>query len=121
MLMAHPNYAVIDALARLGDRRAVEPLLGLVDHSDLVIRYNVYEALGLLGDARALPALRRAAAEDRDWADYGARNADGDDYTYICVDGMPAAQPRGSGDMATPFRHSAPVSCPTRPSVTRQT
>ena len=76
MLEMRPSYSIIRALGMLGDSRAVEPLLGLVDHQDAVIRYNVYEVLGQLGDVRALPALRRAAEADDDWADFNACNAD---------------------------------------------
>ena len=76
MLAMRPSYTIIRALSMLGDNRAVEPLLGLVDNQDAVIRYSVYEALGQLGDVRALPALRRAAEVDDDWADFNAGNAD---------------------------------------------
>jgi len=53
------------ALANLGDRRAVEPLIALLREDDLGhARGAAAWALGELGDARALPALRALEGDE---------------------------------------------------------
>ena len=63
-----------DALAKLGDRRAVEPLIAVLKDGEWLVRWSAAEALGKLGDARAVeplqgllgdehPAVRTATAE----------------------------------------------------------
>jgi len=56
-----------EALGRLGDRRAVEPLMDAVLHDrDASVREHAATALGMLGDARASEVLARAAQADPD-------------------------------------------------------
>ena len=55
---------VIDALGSLGDVAAVEPLIGLLDDSD--VRLASVEALGRLGDPRALAPVRKLLDGDDD-------------------------------------------------------
>lgn len=49
---------VVTALGRIGDRRVVERLITLLQ-SDTAAHDTIAQALAVLGDARALPALRR--------------------------------------------------------------
>jgi HEAT repeat protein len=51
------RIAIVNALARLGDPRAVVPLVGKVQDSAADVRQAVARALGDLGDPRASPAL----------------------------------------------------------------
>ena len=62
------------ALANLGDRRALQPLIALLKDKDAWVRYSAAKALGELGDRRAIGPLesllddedvnvRRAATE----------------------------------------------------------
>lgn len=51
-------------LGRIGDSRAVEPLLNALAGTTYVSRQAVLEALGGLRDQRAIPALQRALADD---------------------------------------------------------
>lgn len=55
-----PRWMIIEALGEAGDRRAVEPLLPFVESDDAAIRAVSASSLGLLGDARARAALRKA-------------------------------------------------------------
>jgi HEAT repeat protein len=55
---------VAEILGELGSRAAVEPLLDLVEStSDPYIQEAAVEALGRIGDARALPCLQRLSRE----------------------------------------------------------
>ncbi|HEV7921939.1 MAG TPA: PilT/PilU family type 4a pilus ATPase [Thermoanaerobaculia bacterium] len=60
-LLKDPDWwiriAAADTLARLKDPRAVEPLIAALADPDL--KWSAVEALGRIGDARALPALGR--------------------------------------------------------------
>ncbi len=55
--------AAAESLGRIGDRRAVVPLIALLQHGDNVreedeaVRLAAVKALGRLGDSRAVPAL----------------------------------------------------------------
>jgi HEAT repeat protein len=53
------------ALGRIGDKRAVEPLLSVLEHSVNYLRAHVAEGLGLLGDKRATMPLV-AVLQDED-------------------------------------------------------
>jgi len=57
--------ALISARGRLGDRRAVEPLILVLDDESGGVRRAAAGALGAIGDRRALAALR-AAQQDPD-------------------------------------------------------
>jgi len=45
------------ALGRIGDRRAVEPLIALLTHKNGGVRGDAAEALGTIGDERAVRPL----------------------------------------------------------------
>ncbi len=67
LLAALDNDAYGDmarVLGRIGDSRAVEPLLNALAGTTYVSRQAVLEALGGLRDQRAIPALQRALADD---------------------------------------------------------
>jgi HEAT repeat protein len=49
----------------LGDAQAVLPLIEQIQDADPEVRAAVAEALGLLGDARAIPALESMQQHDR--------------------------------------------------------
>jgi HEAT repeat protein len=52
------------ALGELGDKRAVDPLIGVLEHdSDLYVRAAAAEALGSLRDSRAIEPLCRALGD----------------------------------------------------------
>lgn len=48
-----------EELGRLGDRRAVEPLIDALGDDDELVRVRAAKALGILGDPRALPPLQK--------------------------------------------------------------
>ena len=62
--LAHPDPEIeAFAIAKLGDFRAgeaVESLLPFLDDADAYVRNVTYQALGKIGDPRALPRLKRA-------------------------------------------------------------
>ena len=58
------TWQAVAILGRIGDRRAVEPLLAAIKSKYAVIRYLAVEALGRIGDQRAIGPL---AAELSDW------------------------------------------------------
>ena len=54
----HVRSKAVDALGKIGDRRAVEPLLELLSNSnDGFIRSDIIEALGNTGDTRAVQPI----------------------------------------------------------------
>ncbi|MBT8507647.1 hypothetical protein AZH53_04340 [Methanomicrobiaceae archaeon CYW5] len=63
----HPEasyrWGAAQGLGRLGDLRALDPLLEAVHDDDWRVRFKAAWALGELGDRRALPALRRLARD----------------------------------------------------------
>jgi HEAT repeat protein len=65
--------AVVEALAQTGDPRAVEPLITALKLGSGSIGWAIARALGVMGDARAIPALEAAASSE----DYGVRDCDG--------------------------------------------
>ena len=60
------RWAAATALGRLGDKRAVEPLIEALKDPDSMVRASAANALGLIGDPRALDALKTAATADSD-------------------------------------------------------
>lgn len=61
------RIAAVEALRKIGDVRAVEPLIFALKDRNHTIRYWVANALGRIGDVRAVEPLI-AALQDRDWA-----------------------------------------------------
>ncbi len=72
--LAHSDFGIkVAAISWLGDFRAgeaVESLLPLLDDADAYVRNEIYDALGKIGDPRALPplekALKRASQRERE-------------------------------------------------------
>lgn len=60
------RLAAVTALARLGDKRALKPLVGALSDPNPQVRVIAAVALGKLGHKAALPALRNAARDDTD-------------------------------------------------------
>jgi len=61
------HRAAVDLLEKIGDERAVEPLIAALHHPDIRVRLSAAHGLGKIGDGRALPELERVARED--WGD----------------------------------------------------
>jgi HEAT repeat protein len=53
-----------ESLEMIGDRRAVQPLIDVLDDPDVELRWSAIGSLGRLRAAEAVPALRRLAAAD---------------------------------------------------------
>ncbi|MFN8529563.1 MAG: HEAT repeat domain-containing protein [Anaerolineae bacterium] len=62
-------------LGKLGDARAVDPLIEALDDSGYQTRLNAAEALGKIGDPRAIKALLRVTESDHDTVGDAARTA----------------------------------------------
>jgi hypothetical protein len=60
------RYAAVEALGKIGDSRAVEPLIAALKDWDQDVRYAAVEALGKIGDSRAVGPFI-AALNDKDW------------------------------------------------------
>ena len=60
------RWKAAEALARLGDIRAVDPLIGALSDEDWRVRQKAAWALGYLGDPRAIIPLRRAYPNERE-------------------------------------------------------
>jgi len=60
------RLAAVTALARLGDKTALKPLVGALADPNAQVRVIAAVALGKLGHKAALPALRNAARDDTD-------------------------------------------------------
>lgn len=60
------RWGAAEALGRLGDSRAVEPLIRALDDPDWRVRLKAAWSLGRLRDSRALPHLTRLAHDERD-------------------------------------------------------
>ncbi|MEI6292495.1 MAG: HEAT repeat domain-containing protein [Methanomicrobiales archaeon] len=58
------RWKAAESLARLGDTRAVDPLIHTLSDEDWRVRQKTAWALGYLGDPAAIPALRRAYRSD---------------------------------------------------------
>jgi len=73
-----PGYGYSDAAAALGRLRAkeaVQPMLDLLPTRDLFARYAFIDALGEIGDPRALPAIRNALIDEDHTVRSSAGNA----------------------------------------------
>ena len=60
-------YRAVEALGKLRDKRAVEPILRVLIYNDRCLRCYAVQALGLLGDLRALPYLKWLADYGSEW------------------------------------------------------
>ena len=60
------RWKAAESLARLGDLRAVDPLIGALSDADWRVRQKAAWALGYLGDPRAILPLRRAYPNERE-------------------------------------------------------
>jgi HEAT repeat protein len=60
------RWKAAEALARLGDLQAVDPLIRALDDEDWRVRQKAAWALGYLGDPRAIIPLRRAYRDERE-------------------------------------------------------
>jgi HEAT repeat protein len=60
------RIACAETLGRIGDGRAINPLLRLVPKGDHLLRAAAIEALGDIGDRKAMPALVKAANDTDD-------------------------------------------------------
>jgi len=60
------RLAAVTALARLGDKRALKPLVSALADPNAQVRVIAAVALGKLGHKAALPALRNCALDDAD-------------------------------------------------------
>ncbi len=54
------RWKAAEALARMGDPQAVDPLINALEDEDWRVRQKVVWALGYIGDPRAVQPLRRA-------------------------------------------------------------
>lgn len=83
-----PTRAIpaIDVLGASGDPRAVEPLIGLLKHSnDLTVKIHVIDALGRLGDPRAIDPLIEKLRDRSD--DFYVRKTAARTLYVICKQG----------------------------------
>jgi HEAT repeat protein len=63
-------------LGRLGDVRAVDPLIELLSDADQDLRRSAVEALGRIGDPKAIgPLLKVLGNQEDEWAVEPVRNA----------------------------------------------
>lgn len=58
---------VVEALGNIGDTRAVEPLIALLDTDSLILKYLLIAALAKLDDTRSHNALINLLEEDQYW------------------------------------------------------
>jgi HEAT repeat protein len=61
-----------NALGKIGDSRAVEPLIRALNDSDRDVRWHAAKALGKIGDSRAVEPLIRALNNENPYVRYGA-------------------------------------------------
>jgi HEAT repeat protein len=60
------RWKAAEVLARMGDDRAVEPLIRALSDEDWRVRQKAAWALGRIGDPRALVPLRHALLRERE-------------------------------------------------------
>jgi len=66
---------VAEALGVIGDPKAVEPLIQLLDDGDSGVRKAAATGLGSIGDPHAEGALRKASIDGDDEVRYAAEHA----------------------------------------------
>jgi len=67
-LMRDPSrrWKAAEVLARLGDARAMDPLIAALSDEDGRVRQKAAWALGMIGDSRALGPLRHALRHEQE-------------------------------------------------------
>ncbi|MCS6882899.1 MAG: SH3 domain-containing protein [Oscillochloridaceae bacterium] len=69
-------YRAAEAAGRIGDARAVGPLVQALNHPNSNVRWSAVRALSQIGDVRALWELRRVAQTDQGRTSWGEPVAD---------------------------------------------
>ena len=64
-------YRAAEILGEIGDRRAAQPLINALNHPNSNVRWSVVRSLSVVGNTRALFALRKIAREDRSKTTWG--------------------------------------------------
>ncbi|MFM2031363.1 MAG: hypothetical protein RLZZ297_128 [Chloroflexota bacterium] len=59
------SYRAAEVLGEIGDRSATQPLIDALAHPNSNVRWSVVRSLSVVGNTRALLALRRVARDDR--------------------------------------------------------
>ncbi len=65
------SYRAAEILGEIGDRRAAQPLIDALNHPNSNVRWSVIRSLSVVGNTRALFALRRIARDDRSKTTWG--------------------------------------------------
>ena len=65
------GHFAAEALGKIGDKRAFDPLVTALSNESVVIRIAAADGLGYLGDSRAISALRLAGKNDKGIDDFG--------------------------------------------------
>ncbi|HOL55553.1 MAG TPA: HEAT repeat domain-containing protein, partial [bacterium] len=53
-----------EALGKIKDTRAIDPLIKVLADKDIAVRLSVIEALGEIGDKKAIEPLKKVASND---------------------------------------------------------
>ncbi len=64
-------YRAAEILGEIGDRRAAQPLIDALSHPNSNVRWSVVRSLSVVGNTRALFALRKIARDDRSKTTWG--------------------------------------------------
>lgn len=64
-------YRAAEILGEIGDRRAAQPLIDALNHPNSNVRWSVVRSLSVVGNTRALFALRKIARDDRSKTTWG--------------------------------------------------
>jgi HEAT repeat protein len=89
----NPDPSVATVLGNWGDRRAVDPLINAMDNPDSHVRFYSARALGKLGDRRALPVLEQAVINDTTLI-VDTRNLRGKSVAYAAARAIEAIKAR---------------------------
>jgi len=65
------SYRAAEVLGEIGDRQAAQPLIDALNHPNSNVRWSVVRSLSVVGNTRALLALRRIARDDRSKTTWG--------------------------------------------------
>lgn len=65
------SYRAAEVLGEIGDRSATQPLIDALSHPNSNVRWSVVRSLSVVGNTRALLALRRIARDDRSKTTWG--------------------------------------------------